>query len=47
MLLVDINECLEFEIECGTDKMCFNTLGEFSCIDVPCPHKYQRDPITK
>ncbi|KAH3792890.1 hypothetical protein DPMN_146391 [Dreissena polymorpha] len=26
--------------------MCFNTLGEFTCIDVPCPRGYQRDPIT-
>ncbi|WAR30601.1 HMCN1-like protein [Mya arenaria] len=42
----DINECIEFSINCGVDKMCFNTLGEFTCIDVPCPRNYHRDPIT-
>ncbi|XP_052223355.1 hemicentin-1-like [Dreissena polymorpha] len=42
----DVNECIEFEINCGREKMCFNTLGEFTCIDVPCPRGYQRDPIT-
>ncbi|KAH3791376.1 hypothetical protein DPMN_144860, partial [Dreissena polymorpha] len=42
----DVNECIEFDINCGRDKMCFNTLGEFTCIDVPCPRGYQRDPIT-
>ena len=43
----DINECIEYSINCGSDKMCFNTLGEFTCIDVPCPRDYHRDPITK
>ncbi|KAL4218919.1 Hemicentin-1 [Mactra antiquata] len=42
----DINECIENRINCGRDKMCFNTLGEFTCIDIPCPRNYQRDPIT-
>ncbi|XP_053381262.1 hemicentin-1-like isoform X2 [Mercenaria mercenaria] len=42
----DINECIENYIKCGRDKMCFNTLGEFTCIDIPCPRGYQRDPIT-
>ncbi|KAK3592726.1 hypothetical protein CHS0354_007728 [Potamilus streckersoni] len=42
----DIDECIEFSIDCGPEKMCFNTRGEFTCIDIPCPTNYQRDPIT-
>ncbi|PVD21525.1 hypothetical protein C0Q70_17323 [Pomacea canaliculata] len=42
----DINECWEDRIQCGTDQVCFNTRGSFTCIDVPCPTNYVRDPTT-
>ncbi|KAK7094973.1 hypothetical protein V1264_006443 [Littorina saxatilis] len=42
----DINECWEQRIQCGEDQMCFNTRGSYSCIDVPCPTDYIRDPTT-
>ena len=43
----DINECLEHSGDCGQEKMCFNTRGDFTCIDIPCPENYHRDPLTK
>ncbi|XP_062568076.1 hemicentin-1-like [Saccostrea cucullata] len=27
--------------------MCFNKRGDVSCIDIPCPDNYTRDPLTK
>ncbi|XP_069798458.1 hemicentin-1 [Narcine bancroftii] len=42
----DVDECLEQNIHCGANRMCFNMRGSFQCIDTPCPPKYQRDPIT-
>ena len=47
MTLTDIDECIEYSQDCGPEKMCFNTRGEFTCIDIPCPEKYQRDPLTR
>ncbi|XP_067662288.1 hemicentin-1-like isoform X1 [Haliotis asinina] len=44
---VDINECIEKRINCGFEKMCFNTRGSHSCIDIPCPVDYARDPTTQ
>ncbi|XP_053341492.1 hemicentin-1 [Clarias gariepinus] len=40
----DIDECLEQNIQCGTNRMCFNMRGSYQCIDTPCPPNYQRDP---
>ncbi|XP_059503813.1 hemicentin-1 isoform X2 [Stegostoma tigrinum] len=42
----DIDECLEQNIHCGANHMCFNMRGSYQCIDTPCPPKYQRDPVT-
>nr|XP_033816119.1 hemicentin-1 isoform X1 [Geotrypetes seraphini] len=42
----DIDECLEQNIHCGSNRMCFNTRGSYQCIDTPCPSNYQRDPLT-
>ncbi|XP_043941249.1 hemicentin-1 [Protopterus annectens] len=42
----DIDECTEQNINCGTNRMCFNMRGSFQCIDTPCPPNYQRDPGT-
>ncbi|GFR68702.1 hemicentin-1 [Elysia marginata] len=42
----DIDECLEENINCGAEKMCFNHRGSYSCIDIPCPPDYARDPTT-
>ncbi|XP_076455301.1 hemicentin-1-like isoform X2 [Babylonia areolata] len=42
----DINECWEERIQCGQEQMCFNTRGSYSCIDIPCPTDYIRDPST-
>nr|XP_042899317.1 hemicentin-1-like isoform X2 [Parasteatoda tepidariorum] len=42
----DINECLELNIECGSDKTCFNTRGSYDCVETPCPPKYEKDPLT-
>uniref|UniRef100_A0A3B5LKZ5 Hemicentin 1 n=1 Tax=Xiphophorus couchianus TaxID=32473 RepID=A0A3B5LKZ5_9TELE len=39
-------ECLEQNIQCGVNRMCFNTRGSYQCIDTPCPPNYQRDPAT-
>ncbi|KAI5614770.1 hemicentin-1 isoform X1 [Silurus asotus] len=40
----DINECLEQNIQCGANRMCFNMRGSYQCIDTPCPPNYQREP---
>ncbi|KAK5869646.1 hypothetical protein PBY51_024348 [Eleginops maclovinus] len=42
----DVDECLEDNIQCGVNQMCFNMRGSFQCIDTPCPPNYQRDPAT-
>uniref|UniRef100_UPI0037E9B6AB hemicentin-1 n=1 Tax=Semicossyphus pulcher TaxID=241346 RepID=UPI0037E9B6AB len=42
----DVDECLEQNIQCGTNRMCFNMRGSYQCIDTPCPPNYQRDPAT-
>uniref|UniRef100_A0A8C1I856 Hemicentin 1 n=1 Tax=Cyprinus carpio TaxID=7962 RepID=A0A8C1I856_CYPCA len=42
----DIDECLEQNIQCGANRMCFNMRGSYQCIDTPCPPNYQRDPAT-
>uniref|UniRef100_A0A671W9G0 Hemicentin 1 n=1 Tax=Sparus aurata TaxID=8175 RepID=A0A671W9G0_SPAAU len=40
----DVDECLEQNIQCGANRMCFNMRGSYQCIDTPCPPNYQRDP---
>ncbi|XP_061594740.1 hemicentin-1 [Cololabis saira] len=42
----DIDECLEQNIQCGANQMCFNMRGGYQCIDTPCPPNYQRDSAT-
>lgn len=42
----DVNECLEDKVSCGKDQMCFNTRGAYTCLDIPCPTNYSRDPLT-
>lgn len=42
----DIDECLEENIQCGANRMCFNMRGSYQCIDTPCPPNYQRDSLT-
>ncbi|XP_045905935.1 hemicentin-1 [Micropterus dolomieu] len=42
----DIDECLEQNIQCGANQMCFNMRGSYQCIDTPCPPNYQRDQAT-
>uniref|UniRef100_A0A8C6YM76 Hemicentin 1 n=1 Tax=Nothoprocta perdicaria TaxID=30464 RepID=A0A8C6YM76_NOTPE len=42
----DIDECLEQNIHCGPNQVCFNTRGSYQCIDTPCPPSYQRDPLS-
>ncbi|XP_048772936.2 hemicentin-1-like isoform X2 [Ostrea edulis] len=44
---VDINECINSNVDCGPERMCFNKRGDVSCIDIPCPENYTRDPLTK
>ncbi|XP_005375138.1 PREDICTED: hemicentin-1 isoform X1 [Chinchilla lanigera] len=41
----DVNECLEQNVHCGPNRMCFNMRGSYQCIDTPCPPNYQRDPV--
>ncbi|CAF1367658.1 unnamed protein product [Adineta steineri] len=38
----DVNECRQFQIDCGQDRTCFNTQGAYECIDIPCPVGYIR-----
>ncbi|NXB77102.1 HMCN1 protein, partial [Donacobius atricapilla] len=40
----DIDECLEENINCGSNQMCFNMRGSYQCIDTPCPPNYEREP---
>ncbi|XP_069163060.1 hemicentin-1 isoform X2 [Procambarus clarkii] len=42
----DIDECLEQEVECGRDELCFNLRGSHKCVPTPCPPEYQRDIAT-
>ncbi|KAJ0032742.1 hypothetical protein NQD34_002823 [Periophthalmus magnuspinnatus] len=42
----DIDECLEQNIQCGANRMCFNMRGSYQCIDTPCPPNYLRDAAT-
>ncbi|XP_060630493.2 hemicentin-1 isoform X1 [Anolis sagrei] len=42
----DIDECLEQNIFCGPNHMCFNMRGSYLCIETPCPPTYQRDPLS-
>ncbi|KAM6456551.1 hemicentin-1 isoform 2-T2 [Liasis olivaceus] len=42
----DIDECLELNIHCGPNRMCFNMKGSYQCIETPCPPNYQRDPLS-
>ncbi|XP_053737549.1 hemicentin-1 isoform X1 [Synchiropus splendidus] len=42
----DVDECLEQNIQCGANRMCFNMRGSFQCIDTPCPPNYLRDSTT-
>ncbi|XP_017276034.1 hemicentin-1 isoform X1 [Kryptolebias marmoratus] len=42
----DIDECLDQNIQCGVNRVCFNTRGSYQCIDTPCPPNYQRNPAT-
>uniref|UniRef100_A0A3Q3ALP3 Hemicentin 1 n=1 Tax=Kryptolebias marmoratus TaxID=37003 RepID=A0A3Q3ALP3_KRYMA len=41
-----IDECLDQNIQCGVNRVCFNTRGSYQCIDTPCPPNYQRNPAT-
>jgi hemicentin len=49
--LLDVNECHQFQIDCGQDRACFNTRGAYECIDIPCPvgyiHQNKSDCILK
>ncbi|KAJ1074876.1 hypothetical protein K5549_020565, partial [Capra hircus] len=42
----DIDECLEQNVRCGPNRMCFNMRGSYRCIETPCPPDYQRDPVS-
>ncbi|XP_006907796.1 hemicentin-1 isoform X1 [Pteropus alecto] len=42
----DVDECLEQNVHCGPNRMCFNMRGSYQCIDTPCPPNYQRDPVS-
>ncbi|XP_012591877.2 hemicentin-1 [Microcebus murinus] len=42
----DVDECLEQNVRCGPNRMCFNMRGSYQCIDTPCPPDYQRDPVS-
>ncbi|KAM9212162.1 hemicentin-1 [Dugong dugon] len=42
----DVDECLEQNVRCGPNRMCFNMRGSYQCIDTPCPRNYQRDPVS-
>ncbi|XP_023559876.1 hemicentin-1 [Octodon degus] len=41
----DVDECLEHNVRCGPNRMCFNMRGSYQCIDTPCPPNYQRDAV--
>ncbi|CAH1270966.1 HMCN1 [Branchiostoma lanceolatum] len=42
----DINECIEQNINCGANKLCFNRRGDYECVDSPCPPNYKRESST-
>uniref|UniRef100_A0A8D2B9D0 Hemicentin-1 n=1 Tax=Sciurus vulgaris TaxID=55149 RepID=A0A8D2B9D0_SCIVU len=42
----DVDECLEQNVQCGPNRMCFNLRGSYQCIDTPCPPNYQRHPVS-
>ncbi|XP_049724489.1 hemicentin-1 isoform X1 [Elephas maximus indicus] len=42
----DVDECLEQNVHCGPNRMCFNVRGSYRCINTPCPPNYQRDPVS-
>uniref|UniRef100_G3SN78 Hemicentin 1 n=1 Tax=Loxodonta africana TaxID=9785 RepID=G3SN78_LOXAF len=42
----DVDECLEQNVHCGPNRMCFNLRGSYRCINTPCPPNYQRDPVS-
>uniref|UniRef100_A0A8C6DPR2 Hemicentin-1 n=1 Tax=Moschus moschiferus TaxID=68415 RepID=A0A8C6DPR2_MOSMO len=42
----DIDECLEQNVRCGPNRMCFNLRGSYRCIETPCPPDYRRDPVS-
>ncbi|XP_007935886.1 hemicentin-1 [Orycteropus afer afer] len=42
----DVDECLEQNVHCGPNRMCFNMRGSYQCIDTPCPPNFQRDPVS-
>ncbi|XP_067585037.1 hemicentin-1 isoform X1 [Pseudorca crassidens] len=42
----DVDECLEQNVHCGPNRMCFNMRGSYQCIQTPCPPDYQRDPVS-
>lgn len=44
--IVDVDECLEQNVHCGPNRMCFNMRGSYQCIQTPCPPDYQRDPVS-
>uniref|UniRef100_A0A915CWE3 Uncharacterized protein n=1 Tax=Ditylenchus dipsaci TaxID=166011 RepID=A0A915CWE3_9BILA len=41
---IDINEC-DAESACDEGEVCFNQLGEYSCIRNPCPRNYRLDHL--
>ena len=45
--VVDIDECTELKIHCGSGKSCFNRRGDFECIDTNCPPRYKKEPGTE
>ncbi|XP_034265503.1 hemicentin-1 isoform X1 [Pantherophis guttatus] len=42
----DVDECLEQNIYCGPNRMCFNMKGSYQCIETPCPPNHQRDRLS-
>ncbi|XP_039213555.1 hemicentin-1 isoform X2 [Crotalus tigris] len=42
----DIDECLEQNIYCGPNRMCFNMKGSYQCVETPCPPHYERDLLS-
>jgi len=45
-LCVDINECVEQNVQCPVNQKCFNKRGGYECVDTSCPPDYDRDPNT-
>ncbi|XP_013930359.1 PREDICTED: hemicentin-1-like [Thamnophis sirtalis] len=42
----DVDECLEQNIYCGPNRMCFNMKGSYQCIETTCPPSYQQDRLS-